>query len=250
MLHLYNTYTGNLFCQGQYWAPGLDIMLLKQQHFSVSGQAAYLARQHPPVEYVYRCSHPLLQFLPQKSLAEWIANNYAAERDDDYDVVESRFDPDTADRMWFVRPQLFFHSTLRPIGAAAGRFNRSDEDIPLDLVFFSPFEELRLRTAGIMESKGIHRVYEPSPVPTLYVGRVEDFLGRVPLIPCFLDGNATSTIPHKYSGRQLDAFECCCADSADPTTWRGSYVYEINTWLWNFGRPQPRLGGRPLSGQD
>jgi hypothetical protein len=44
----------------------------------------------------------------------------------------------------------------------------------INVVFFSPFEELRLRTAGIMESKGIHRVYEPSPVPTLYVGRVED----------------------------------------------------------------------------
>jgi hypothetical protein len=99
--------------------------------------------------------------------------------------------------MWFVRPQLFFHCTLRPIGTAADRVNRSDEDIPLDLVFFNPFEELRLRTAGIMESKGIHRVYEPSPVPTLYVGRVDDLLGRVPLIPCFLDGNATSTVPHK-----------------------------------------------------
>jgi hypothetical protein len=125
----------------------------------------------------------------------------------------------------------------------AGRFNRSDEDIPLDLVFFSPFEELRLRTAGIIESKGIHRVYEPSPVPTLYVGRVEDLLGRVPLIPCFLDGNATSTIPHKYSSRQQDAFEYGCADGAGPTSRRGSHVYEINTWLWNFGRPQPRVGG-------
>ncbi len=53
--------------------PGLDIMLLKQQqHFSVSGHAADPARQHPPVEYVYRRSHPLLQFLPQK-LSEWIA---------------------------------------------------------------------------------------------------------------------------------------------------------------------------------
>ena len=75
--------------------------------------------------------------------------------------------------MWFVRPQLFFHCTLRPIGARVGTYNRCDEDIPLDLVFFSPFEELRIQTAGILESKGIHRVYEPSPVPTLYVGRVE-----------------------------------------------------------------------------
>ncbi len=105
---------------------------------------------------------------------------YIGECDNDYDVAESLFDPDS---MWLVRPQLVFHCTLRPIGTAAGRFNRSDEDIPLELVFFSPFEELRLRTAGIMESKGIHRVYEPSPVPTLYIGRVEDLLGRVPLIP-------------------------------------------------------------------
>jgi hypothetical protein len=108
---------------------------------------------------------------------------------------------------------------------------------------FFPGNWLSLRTAGIMESKGIHRVYEPSPVPMLYVGRVEDLLGRVPLIPCFLDGNATSTIPHKYSGRQRDAFECGCADGAGPTMRRGSHVYEINTWLWNFGRPQPRVSG-------
>ncbi len=65
----------------------------------------------------------------------------------------------------------------------------------------------------------------------------------LPLIPCFLDGNATSTIPHKDSSRQRDAFECGCADGAGPNSRRGSHVYEINTWLWNFGRPQPRVGG-------
>jgi hypothetical protein len=53
-------------------------MLLKQQLLSVSGPAGNPARQHPPVTYVYRTSHPMLQFLPQK-LAEWIANNYAEE---------------------------------------------------------------------------------------------------------------------------------------------------------------------------
>ncbi len=63
--------------------------------------------------------------------------------------------------MWFVCPQLFFHCMLCPIGMAAGSstYNSSDEDILLDLVSFSPFEELCLRTAGIMESEGIHMVY-------------------------------------------------------------------------------------------
>ena len=64
--------------QGHDSAPGLDIMLLKQQFLCVSGQVANPARQHPPAEYVYRSSHPMLQFLPRK-LAEWIANNYAEE---------------------------------------------------------------------------------------------------------------------------------------------------------------------------
>ena len=118
-----------------------------------------------------------------------------------------------------------------------------DEDIALDLVFFSSFEDLRLNLTGTMESNGVRKLYEPSPVPTLYVGRILDLLGRVPLIPCFLDGNATSTIPHKYASRQRTAFDCRCADGPGQASRKGSHVYEINTWLWSFGRPQPRVGG-------
>ncbi len=67
-----------MLCQGHDSAPALDIMLLKPQLLSVSGQAADPARQHQTTTYMYRTSHPMLQFLPQK-LAEWIANNYAEE---------------------------------------------------------------------------------------------------------------------------------------------------------------------------
>ena len=34
-----------------------------------------------------------------------------------------------------------------------------------------------------------------------------------------------------------------CADSAAADGRRGCNVYEVNTWLWNFGRGKPRLGG-------
>jgi hypothetical protein len=61
--------------------------------------------------------------------------------------------------------------------------------------------------------------------------------------PCFLDGNTTSTIPHKYAPRQKQAFEFGCADGSGQGSRRGSHVYKINTWLWNFGRSQPRIGG-------
>ena len=32
-------------------------------------------------------------------------------------------------------------------------------------------------------------------------------------------------------------------DSAAADGQRGSHVYEVNPWLWQFGRGKPRLGG-------
>ena len=101
---------------------------------------------------------------------------YIGDRDADYDVVSSIADPDS---MWIVRPQLCFTRTVRPPHATRGRHNMNSEDIALNLVFFSAFEDLCLQTTGTMESNGIRKLYEPSPVPTLYVGRAEDLLGRV-----------------------------------------------------------------------
>jgi hypothetical protein len=166
--------------------------------------------------------------------------HYIGERGDDYDVASAISDPDS---LWVVRPQLFFKCTLRPLNSTKGRYNRFSEDIDVDLVFFSAFEDLLLHTSGTMESNGIRKLYEPSPVPTLCVGKTEDLLGRVPLFPCFLNGNTTSTIPNKYAARQKQAFEFGCADGASQGSRRGSHVTEINAWLWNFGRPRPRVGG-------
>ena len=109
------------------------------------------------------------------------------------------------------------------------RYNNSSEDIHLDLLFFSAFEDLLLRITGTMERHGVRKLYEPSPVPTLYVGKVEDILGRVPLFPCFLDGNITSTIPCKYAARQSRDFAFGCADGPLQGSRRGSHVYEVNT---------------------
>jgi hypothetical protein len=139
---------------------------------------------------------------------------------------------------------------LLPLNAAVpvDRYNNSSEDFPLesespglDLVFFSAFEDLLLRITGIVENHRVRKLYEPSPFPTLYVGKVEDILGRVPLFPCFLDGNITSTIPYKYAARQSRDFALGCADGPLQGSRRGSHVYEVNTKLWNFGRPQPRV---------
>ena len=57
--------------QGFHEAPSLDVMLLKQQLFSASGD-----RQ--TFHYAFRQHHPNLQFLPLK-LAEWLAKNMSDE---------------------------------------------------------------------------------------------------------------------------------------------------------------------------
>jgi hypothetical protein len=72
--------------------------------------------------------------------------------------------------MWVIRPQLFFQYTLRPLMSTKVRYSRSAEDIPLDLVFFSAFEDSRVRTTGTMGSNGVRKLYEHSFVSTLYVG--------------------------------------------------------------------------------
>jgi hypothetical protein len=79
-------------------------------------------------------------------------------------------------------------------------------------------------------------VHEPSPTPCLYVAPAACMVGRVPLIPLFLAGNLTPTIPHKYSQHKGSGFPAGSCDTAAADGRRGSNVYEVNPWLWQFGR--------------
>ena len=87
------------------------------------------------------------------------------------------------------------------------------------------------------------KLYEPSPTPCLYVAPVQNMVGRVPLIPLFLAGNSIPTIPYMFTKRKDDCFPFGCANAAAVDGRRGSNVYEVNTWMWSFGRGKPRLGG-------
>ena len=87
------------------------------------------------------------------------------------------------------------------------------------------------------------KLYEPSPTHCLYVADVQNMVGRVPLMPLFLAGNSTPTIPHMFSKCKDSGFLYGCAEAAAADGRRGSNVYEVNPWLWQFGRGKPRLGG-------
>ncbi len=45
------------------------------------------------------------------------------------------------------------------------------------------------------------------------------------------------------SKRKDSGFQFSCADTAAADGRRGSNVYEVNQWLWQFGRRKPRLIG-------
>ena len=94
------------------------------------------------------------------------------------------------------------------------------------------------------------KLYEPSPTPCLYVAPAANMVGRVPLIPLFLAGNSTPTIPHKYSKHKSSGFPAGSCDTADADGKRGSNVYEVNQWLWRFARGKQRLGGLSVEETD
>ncbi len=63
---------------------------------------------------------------------------------------------------------------------------------------------------------------------------------------CFSHGSAISKFVEGLESQERfpdSGFPYGCADAAAADGRRGSNVYEVNLWLWSFGRGKPRLGG-------
>ena len=75
-----------------------------------------------------------------------------------------------------------------------------------------------------------------SQLPTLYVCPVENVLGRVRLMQCYLKGNQHNTIPHSLRNNVPAG---AAADSR-PNSGTGSRLFEVNMWMWRYGRALPR----------
>ena len=108
---------------------------------------------------------------------------------DDFDPLTD-FDMTGGDDVWFDQPQLFFSCSLCPTGQMEDKASH----IEVSLVFFSTFEPISLTPNSCMQRNGIPMLYEraASQLPTLYVCPVENVLGRVPLMPCYLKGTFTT----------------------------------------------------------
>ncbi len=75
-------------------------------------------------------------------------------------------------------------------------------------------------------------------LPCLYICPVANVLGRAPLFPCFIGSNSHSTIPNSFK----DDWRLGSA-SADTQRDKGngSRLYEVNIWMWRYGRGRPRM---------
>jgi hypothetical protein len=109
----------------------------------------------------------------------------------------------------------------------------------VSLVFFSTFEPFSLTSESCMQRKGVPMLYEraAAQVPSLYVCPVENVFGLVSLIPM-----NHSMLPEwqlsQYCFRGKIPREAA-ADSR-PDSGTGSRLFEINMWMWRYGRTFPR----------
>ncbi len=69
-------------------------------------------------------------------------------------------------------------------------------------------------------------------------------------MPLILSGNSTSTVLHKNSQHKRSGFPVGTCDTAAADGRRDSNVYEVNPWLWQFGRGKQRLGGLSVEKND
>jgi hypothetical protein len=152
---------------------------------------------------------------------------------EDFDPLTD-FDMTGGDDVWFARPQLFFSCSLCPTGQTEDKYSHRE----VSLVFFSTFEPISLTPDSCMQKNGIPMLYEraSSQLPTLYVCPVENVLSGVPLMPCYLKENLLNTIPHSLR----HAVPAGAAADSRPDSGTGSRLFEVNIWMWRYGRAFPR----------
>ena len=140
--------------------------------------------------------------------------------------------------LWYGRLQLLFRCTLCPAGALHD-IRRHTE---VSLAFFSTFEPVDLTPNSVMQQEGVPMFYDSAScaaLPCLYICPVKNVLGRVPMIPCFVAGNTHPTIPHGFARSGRAVLGSGAADTR-PDSGNGSRLYELNLWMWRYGRGQAR----------
>lgn len=109
----------------------------------------------------------------------------------------------------------------------------------MTLVYFSTFEPINITPDSVLQREHVPMLYDSASTdnpPSLYICQVRNVLGRVPLMPCFVGGNSNPTIPYSFRTKNLSGG---IADTRHDKG-NGSRLYEVNIWMWRYGRGQER----------
>lgn len=150
--------------------------------------------------------------------------------------LDTDFDVSGENLLWYGRIQLLFRCTLCPARA----FQASQRHIEVSLAFFSTFEPVDFTRESVMQRQGVPMFYDSAScaaIPSLYICHVKNILGRVPMMPCFVAGNTQPTIPYHFRSQRGRAG---WAADTRPDAGNGSRLYELNLWMWRYGRGQER----------
>ena len=123
---------------------------------------------------------------------------------------------------------IYFLCTAAADPRPAQRADETDDEV--SLVYFSTFEPIDLTPDSIMQRAGVPMLYDSASnqrLPCLYICPVANVLGRAPFIPCFIGGNRSGS------------WKCLRRHAAGPGY--GSRLYEVNIWMWRYGRGHPQM---------
>ena len=148
--------------------------------------------------------------------------------------LDSDFDVSGKGLLWYGKSQLFFRCTLCPVTVGAKSREQSLQHKEVSLVFFSSMEPIDLTPDSVMQRQKVPMLYDTAScaaIPTLYVCDVKNVLGRVPLMPCFLEGSCHHTIPHSFRGQDLQGAR---ADTREGSG--NGFIYSTagNAWMYIF----------------
>ena len=129
---------------------------------------------------------------------------------DDFDPIGD-LDISGGGDLWYARPTLF--RVFRCPLCLTGKMGDARTHEEISLFFSSTFEPISLTPdRRSMQRKGVPMLHKraANQLPTLYVCPVENVLGRVPLLPCYLKGNTVNTIPHSCRTVQVSNYQWSC----------------------------------------
>lgn len=145
-------------------------------------------------------------------------------------------------KVWYGQLRLMFTCEFRPTRGKDRKIRT------LNLALITTFEDFPMQYPGLVaKADKVNRIlYEPTPVPCIYVVPVENILCRAPLFPCYLHGNAYNTVPCTWPAFSASQAKAGMKRDSAPRTGqgatrtRGSRLFQVNTWMWHFGRPVQR----------